>query len=78
MGDARNPLEAVGTKRSASGCNPALLPVNRPLMFGLSSMNPDGSEQQFEASAQPILGEGCRFAGFRGVGVERRPALPAR
>ena len=38
-------------------------------------MNPDSSEQKFEASAEPIFGEGCRFAGFRGVGVERRASL---
>ena len=72
MGDARSLLQAVRTKRSVSGCNSALPPVNRPLLFGLSSMNPDGSEQQFEASAEPNFGDGCRFAGFRGVGVERR------
>ena len=38
-------------------------------------MNPDGDQQRFEANAEPIFGDGYRFAGFRGVGVERRASL---
>lgn len=33
---------------------------------------PDGSEQQFRISGQPIFDRHCRFIGYRGLGVEDR------
>ena len=68
---------------SGSGWNQAerellqfIIAARKPWVdVGLCSMNPDGSEQKFEASAAPIFGEGCRFTRFRGVGVERRASL---
>ena len=40
------------------------------LDFTLSRMNPDGSRQQFRISGEPMFNTGCRFMGYRGIGVE--------
>jgi PAS domain S-box-containing protein len=34
---------------------------------------PDGRRQQFRVSGQPMFDRGCRFIGYRGVGVEVLP-----
>jgi CheY-like chemotaxis protein len=40
------------------------------LDFAFSRVNPDGSEQQFRISGEPMFSESCRFKGYRGIGVE--------
>ena len=42
------------------------------LDFVLNRTNPDGTEQSFDVSGEPMFDEACRFIGYRGVGVERR------
>jgi PAS domain S-box-containing protein len=40
------------------------------LDFKLIRVNPDGSQQQFRISGEPIFNSSARFLGYRGIGVE--------
>jgi len=40
------------------------------LDFIISRINPDGSEQQFRVSGEPMFNQSARFVGYRGIGVE--------
>jgi PAS domain S-box-containing protein len=40
------------------------------LDFLFSRVNPDGSQQQFRVSGEPMFSQSCRFIGYRGIGVE--------
>jgi PAS domain S-box-containing protein len=40
------------------------------LDFVFSRVNPDGTEQRFKVSGEPIFGPACSFLGYRGVGLE--------
>ncbi len=40
------------------------------LDFAFSRIRPDGSEQVFRVSGQPMFDRACTFIGYRGVGVE--------
>ena len=40
------------------------------LDFVFSRVNPDGSEQRFQVSGEPMFNQSCRFIGYRGIGVE--------
>ncbi len=40
------------------------------LDFVFSRVNPDGSEQIFQVSGEPMFGPACRFLGYRGIGIE--------
>jgi hypothetical protein len=31
---------------------------------------PNGTRRQFRVSGQPMFDQGCRFQGYRGIGVE--------
>jgi PAS domain S-box-containing protein len=42
------------------------------LEFELSRIYPDGSQQRFLVSGEPMFNHVCRFIGYRGIGVERR------
>jgi CheY-like chemotaxis protein len=45
--------------------------ARRPFLdFPFSRVNPDGSHQHFRTSGEPIFDQSCRFAGYRGIGVE--------
>jgi PAS domain S-box-containing protein len=35
-----------------------------------SRCNPNGSEQQFRVSGEPMFSQSCRFIGYRGIGME--------
>lgn len=40
------------------------------LDFVFSRINPDGTEQVFQVSGEPMFGTGCQFLGYRGIGLE--------
>lgn len=40
------------------------------LDFIFSRTNADGSEQVYQVSGEPMFGSGCRFLGYRGIGLE--------
>ena len=49
----------------------------RPFLdFALHRTHANGSRQQFRVSGEPMFTQGCRFAGYRGVGVETTPLPP--
>ena len=55
----------------------AAIEARRPFLdHALSRVNPDGSQQHYRVSGEPMFNLGCRFIGYRGVGVETtlRPA----
>ncbi len=50
--------------------------ARRPFLdFVFSRANPDGSQQRFQVSGEPMFGPACQFLGYRGIGLEitRRP-----
>ena len=40
------------------------------LDFVCSRVKPDGTQQQFQVSGEPMFNRACRFIGYRGIGVE--------
>ncbi|MDE8603042.1 response regulator [Marinomonas sp. RSW2] len=40
------------------------------LDFVFSCVNPDGREQKFQVSGEPMFNQSARFIGYRGIGVE--------
>ena len=37
--------------------------------FVFSRVNPDGSQQKFQVSGEPMFTKACRFIGYRGIGI---------
>lgn len=49
----------------------ATIDARKPFIdFLLSRTNPDGSQQQFRVSGEPMFNQNARFIGYRGIGVE--------
>jgi hypothetical protein len=49
----------------------ATIAARKPFLdFAFSRTNPDGSQQQFRVSGEPMFNQSCRFIGYRGIGVE--------
>ena len=49
----------------------ATIAARQPFLdFLFHRVNPDGSQQQFRVSGEPMFNQACRFVGYRGVGVE--------
>jgi len=52
----------------------AAIEARQPFLdFSFSRINADGSQQQFRVSGEPMFTVGCRFIGYRGIGVEVMP-----
>jgi PAS domain S-box-containing protein len=49
----------------------AAIEAREPFLdFIFSRVHPDGTEQVFQVSGEPMFGTGCRFLGYRGIGLE--------
>jgi PAS domain S-box-containing protein len=49
----------------------AAIEAREPFLdFVFSRVNPDGTEQVFQVSGEPMFGAGLRFLGYRGIGLE--------
>jgi len=49
----------------------ATIAERKPFLdFIFSRVNPDGSQQRFQVSGEPMFNESSRFIGYRGIGVE--------
>jgi PAS domain S-box-containing protein len=49
----------------------AAIAERRPFLdFVFSRTNPDGSQQKFQVSGEPMFGPACQFLGYRGIGLE--------
>jgi PAS domain S-box-containing protein len=65
------PAPADGWNEVQRGKLRELIAAREPFLdFVLSRTNPDGSEQSFQVSGQPMYDRACRFIGYRGVGIE--------
>ena len=52
----------------------ARIAARQPFLdFTFHRVNPDGSQQQFRVSGEPMFDQSCRFQGYRGVGIEEMP-----
>jgi PAS domain S-box-containing protein len=52
----------------------ALIAARQPFLdFVFGRVNPDGSEQTFRVSGEPMFNRACSFIGYRGIGVETTP-----
>ena len=53
----------------------ATIAARQPFLdFVFSRVNVDGSQQKFQVSGEPMFDQGCRFIGYRGIGVELTPS----
>jgi PAS domain S-box-containing protein len=49
----------------------AAIAARQPFLdFVFCRVNPDGSEQRFQVSGEPMFGPACQFLGYRGIGLE--------
>jgi PAS domain S-box-containing protein len=49
----------------------AKIAARQPFLdFEFSRVNPDGSQQKFQVSGEPMFNQSCGFIGYRGIGVE--------
>jgi PAS domain S-box-containing protein len=49
----------------------ATITARQPFLdFVFSRINPDGTQQRFRVSGEPMFTQACRFIGYRGIGVE--------
>jgi len=52
----------------------AIIAARQPFIdFIFSRTNPDGSQQRYRVSGEPMFNAACRFVGYRGIGVELSP-----
>jgi PAS domain S-box-containing protein len=78
LGIRVGPLVADSQPESEGGWDPvsrATLMANiaerRPFLdLALARTEPDGTRRNFRVSGQPMFDQGCRFVGYRGIGVE--------
>jgi PAS domain S-box-containing protein len=69
---------ADGAAAPATGWNEAeraqlqaAIAERRPFLdFVFTRVNPDGSEQKFQVSGEPMFGPACQLLGYRGIGLE--------
>ncbi len=70
LGGAPSVPARAGTRLSARNCRPPS-PSGGPFLdFVFSRVNPDGSQQKFQVSGEPMFGPACQFLGYRGIGLE--------
>jgi CheY-like chemotaxis protein len=63
------PIE--GWNESERSALQAMIAARQPFVdFAFSRVNPDGSQQSYCVSGEPIFGPGLRFIGYRGIGLE--------
>jgi len=49
----------------------ATIAARQPFLdFTFSRVNPDGTQQRFRVSGEPMFNQACRYIGYRGIGVE--------
>jgi PAS domain S-box-containing protein len=51
----------------------AAIAAREPFLdYVFTRRNPDGTQQRFQVSGEPMFGRGCQFIGYRGIGMELR------
>jgi PAS domain S-box-containing protein len=52
----------------------ATIAARQPFIdFAFSRTHPDGSQQHYRVSGEPMFDQACHFIGYRGIGVECKP-----
>jgi PAS domain S-box-containing protein len=70
MGDS-SPAPLDGWDETQRQALQAKIGARQPFLdLTLSRLKSDGSHQQFRISGEPMFNTGCRFMGYRGIGVE--------
>ena len=74
LGDNVTPIQAGGWNEPERATLQATIAARQPFLdFAFSRVNPDGSQQNFRVSGEPMFNQACRFIGYRGIGVETTP-----
>ncbi|HSH89942.1 MAG TPA: response regulator [Ramlibacter sp.] len=61
----------VGWNKAERESLQAAIAAREPFLdFVLSRVDPDGAQQKFKVSGEPMFGPACQFLGYRGIGVE--------
>jgi PAS domain S-box-containing protein len=64
-------VEGAGWNRAQREALQAMITARQPFLdFLFSRTRPDGSQQQYRVSGEPMFNQACRFLGYRGIGVE--------
>ncbi|MBI3525769.1 MAG: response regulator [Betaproteobacteria bacterium] len=70
-GNAQLPNMVSGWNEAERALLQATIAARQPFLdFVFSRVNPDGSQQKFQVSGEPMFTQSCRFIGYRGIGVE--------
>ena len=70
--------EAMGWIESERAALHAQIEARQPFLdFAFCRIQEDGSKRHFRVSGEPMFDDACGYTGYRGVGVEIWPALPA-
>jgi PAS domain S-box-containing protein len=70
LGDAAD-VRAEGWNEKERATLQASIAAREPFLdLVFSRCNPNGSQQQFRVSGEPMFSQSCRFIGYRGIGME--------
>jgi len=69
--DERSDDRMTGWNEAEREVLQAKIAARQPFLdFEFNRVNPDGSQQKFQVSGEPMFNQSCRFIGYRGIGVE--------
>jgi len=64
-------LQATGWNEAERKLLQERIAARQPFLdFVFSRVKPDGTQQKFQVSGEPMFTQSCRFIGYRGIGVE--------
>ena len=65
------PVQPTGWDEAQRSALQASIAARQPFLdFIFNRTNPDGTQQSFQVSGEPMFDRACRFLGYRGIGVE--------
>jgi len=70
LGDAAD-IRTTGWNEQERAALQAAIAAREPFLdLVFSRSNPNGTQQRFQVSGEPMFSQSCRFIGYRGIGVE--------
>lgn len=79
LGDDPAHVRASGWNEDERAYLRATIAARQPFLdFIFSRDKPDGTQQTFRVSGEPMFNAACRFVGYRGIGVELTPTAYQR
>lgn len=70
-GERAETPQSTGWNEQERSALRARITAREPFLdFAFSRQRPDGSQQQFRVSGEPMFDRSCRFIGYRGIGLE--------